>query len=228
MLTPEGAAACVAFRKNTLLPLDDCLYALQATIPHLTRSRLHLLYQRHDISRLPEVEGEKPKTRFKAYPIGYFHIDIAQVRTEGRKLYIFVAIERTSKFAFVELHEKATRCTAGGFLRRLPEAVPYTIHTVLTDKGTHFTDPQGGGWTVAEIKDMRPRIAGRQAPARSPAVKMPVDAFGERGVDALHLGNVGEFRARHAARRAEPVQERLLAGRPDAVNLIERTLADIG
>ena len=28
----------VAFRRHTLLPLDDCLYALQATIPHLTRS----------------------------------------------------------------------------------------------------------------------------------------------------------------------------------------------
>lgn len=34
VLTPEEEAACVAFRKHTLLPLDDCLYALQATIPH--------------------------------------------------------------------------------------------------------------------------------------------------------------------------------------------------
>ena len=157
VLTPEEEAACVAFRKHTLLPLDDCLYALQATIPHLTRSSLHRLYQRHDISRLPEVEGEKPKTRFKAYPIGYFHIDIAEVRTEEGKLYMFVAIDRTSKFAFVELHEKATRRVAGDFLRRLAEAVPYTIHTVLTDNGTHFTDPQGGGWAVAEIKEMLAR-----------------------------------------------------------------------
>ena len=50
----------VAFRKHTLLPLDDCLYALQATIPHLTRSSLHRCLQRHGISRLPEVEGNKP------------------------------------------------------------------------------------------------------------------------------------------------------------------------
>ena len=34
----EKEAVCVAFRKHTLLPLDDCLYALQATIPHLSRS----------------------------------------------------------------------------------------------------------------------------------------------------------------------------------------------
>jgi hypothetical protein len=60
------------------LPLDDCLYALQASIPHLTRSSLHRLFQRHDISRLPSAEGEKAKKTFRAYPIGYFHIDIAE------------------------------------------------------------------------------------------------------------------------------------------------------
>ena len=155
VLSVEEEAACVAFRRHTLLALDDCLYALQATIPHLTRSSLHRLYQRHDISRLPAVEGQKPKTRFKSYPIGYFHIDMAEVRTEEGKLYMFVAIDRTSKFAFVELHEKATRRVAGNFLRNLVKAVPYKIHTVLTDNGTHFTDPKGNGWTVCEIQQMR-------------------------------------------------------------------------
>ncbi|GEM17022.1 hypothetical protein NBRC3293_1519 [Gluconobacter oxydans NBRC 3293] len=43
----------VAFRRHTLLPLDDCLYALQTSIPHLTRSALHRCFQRHEISRLP-------------------------------------------------------------------------------------------------------------------------------------------------------------------------------
>ena len=43
--------SAVAVRRHTLLPHDDCLYALQATIPHLTRSSLHRLFQRHDISR---------------------------------------------------------------------------------------------------------------------------------------------------------------------------------
>ena len=82
----------VAFRKHTLLPLDDCLYALQATIPHLTRSSLHRCLQRHGISRLPEIAGDKPaKQPFKGYPIGYFHIDIAEVRTEQGKLHLFVA-----------------------------------------------------------------------------------------------------------------------------------------
>ena len=152
----EEEAVVVAFRRHTLLPLDDCLYALQEQIPHLTRSSLHRCLQRHNISRLPDVEGDKPaKRKFKSYPIGYFHIDIAEVRTEEGKLYLFVAIDRTSKFAFVELHEKATRRVAGDFLRHLAAAVPYKVHTVLTDNGTHFTDPTGDGWTPENIKEMR-------------------------------------------------------------------------
>ncbi len=132
-LTIDEEAVVVAFRRHTLLPLDDCLYALQATIPHLTRSSLHRCLQRHGISRLPEVDGDKPvRAKFKAYPIGYFHVDLAEVRTEQGKLYLLVAIDRTSKFAFVELHEKATRRIAGYFLRHLAAAVPYRIHTVLT------------------------------------------------------------------------------------------------
>jgi hypothetical protein len=72
-----------------LLPLDDCLYALQPTIPHLTRSSLHRCLQRHGISRLAQVEGEaSAKRKFKAYPIGYFHIDIAEVRTKEGKLQV--------------------------------------------------------------------------------------------------------------------------------------------
>ena len=141
VLSVEEEAIVVAFRRHTLLPLDDCLYALQATIPHLTRSSLHRCLQRHGISRLPEVEGDKPDRRkFKAYPIGYFHIDIAEVRTEEGRLYLFVAIDRTSKFAFVELHEKATTRVAADFLAALIKAVPYKIHTVLTDHGLPLHD----------------------------------------------------------------------------------------
>ena len=128
-LTPEQEAVVVAFRRHTLLPLDDCLYALRPTIPALTRSGLHRCFRRHGISRLPGAEGEGAgagagKKRFKAYPIGYFHLDIAEVRTEAGKLYLFVAIDRTSKFAFAQLHERATRRVAADFLHALVEAVP--------------------------------------------------------------------------------------------------------
>jgi len=151
VLSVGDEAIVVAFRRHTLLPLDDCLYALQATIPHLTRSSLHRCLQRHGISRLPEVEDAKARKRkFKAYPIGYFHIDIAEVRTQEGKLHLFVAIDRTSKFAFVQLHGQADRPTAVAFLEALLQTVPYRLHTILTDNGIQFADqPRNrNGWTA--------------------------------------------------------------------------------
>ena len=68
------------------LGVDPCLYALQLSIPHLTRLALQRCLQRHGISRLPDVEGDKPRRqKFKCYPIGLFHIDIAEVQTAERR-----------------------------------------------------------------------------------------------------------------------------------------------
>ena len=98
VLSVEDEAVIIAFRRHTLLPLDDCLYALQPTIPHLTRSSLHRCLQRHGISRLPDTDGNKPpRSRFKRYPIGFFHLDLAEVRTEQGKLHLFVAISRSRR-----------------------------------------------------------------------------------------------------------------------------------
>lgn len=41
VLSEAEEAMIVGFRQHTLLPLDDCLYALQPSIRHLTRSALH-------------------------------------------------------------------------------------------------------------------------------------------------------------------------------------------
>jgi transposase InsO family protein len=92
---------------------------------------------------LPDLEGDKPQEKkSKPYPIGYFHIDIAEVHTEEGRLYLFVAIDRTCKFAYAELQPQAMKTVAAQFLRHLIAAVPYKIHTVLTDNGIQFTNRQ--------------------------------------------------------------------------------------
>jgi transposase InsO family protein len=86
--------------------------------------------------------GDKPARKsFKSYPIGYFHIDVAEVQTAEGKLDLYVAIDRTSKFAFVQIVRKTGGTSASAFLTALIEAVPYKIHTVLTDNGIQFTFP---------------------------------------------------------------------------------------
>jgi hypothetical protein len=154
VLTKEEEAVCIAFRKHTLFPLDDCLYALQESIPHLTRSSLHRLFQRNGISRLPEPdEKKKDKKKFKSYPMGYFHVDIAEVRTEEGKIYLFVAIDRVSKFAYVELVERAGKMQVAQFLRNLIDIIPYKIHTILTDNGVQFTNLQHQKYALPHIFD---------------------------------------------------------------------------
>jgi hypothetical protein len=153
-LTLEQEALMVAFHKHTRLPLDDCLYALRATIPQLTRSALHRCPTRHGINHLPEMTGDTPqKKKFKAYPIGSCQVDIAEVRTEEGKLQLFVAIDWTSKFAYAELHTEANKMIAAQFLRNLIAAVPYKLHTMLTDNGIQITNRKRDQYAFCHIFD---------------------------------------------------------------------------
>ena len=135
----EELAVCL-FRQKTQLPLDDCLDALQETIPALTRSNLHRCLKRHGLNRLPKKETtpEKGKKKFKDYDIGYVHVDITEIRIAKEKFYLFVGIDRISKYAYVELHTRQTVDIACTFIDNLVEACPFKIHTILTDNGSQF------------------------------------------------------------------------------------------
>lgn len=100
---------------------------------------MHRCLERYGISRLPEIDGDKPeKQLFATYAIGYVHIDSAEVSTAEGKLRLLVAIDRTSKFIFLRLVESASKMEAAQFLRDFIESVPYRIHTVLTENGVQL------------------------------------------------------------------------------------------
>ena len=202
VLSPLDEAAVIAFRKQTLLPLDDVLFALQPSIPHLTRSSLHRLFQRHSISRLPKVDDEKaPKRRFKSYPIGYFHLDICEVHCDQGKQFLFVAIDRTSKFAYAELHPEATRMIAAQVLSNLIEAVPYAIHTVLTDNGLQFTHRPGTSTysmhsfdRICAAHDIEHRLTQPNHPWTNGQVERMNRTIKEATVRAFHYASAHELK----------------------------------
>src|SRR5208282_4976945 len=130
----------VAFRQKTLLPLDDVLGCLKDTIPNLSRSALHRCLQRHGISRLPLEETKAQRKRFKTYEIGYVHIDSCELRHADGKLVMFLAIDRVSKFTYVEFHDSAGKMEGSAFLKSVVEVFPYKIYIVLTDNGMAFAD----------------------------------------------------------------------------------------
>ncbi|MCJ2094482.1 IS481 family transposase [Methylobacterium sp. J-072] len=140
VLTPTEEAIVVEFRRRTLLPLDDVLGCLRDTIPNLSRSALHRCLQRHGISRLPAAETTQTRKRFKTYEIGYLHIDSCELRHADGKLVMFLAIDRVSKFTYVEFYDSAGKMEGSAFLRNVVAAFPYKIHTVLTDNGMAFAD----------------------------------------------------------------------------------------
>jgi transposase InsO family protein len=141
VLSKEEELAICIFRKSSNLPLDDCFIALKDSIPKLTRSNLHRCLKRNNLSVLPKLEGKViERKKFKDYQIGYFHIDITEITLEkNNKFYLFVAIDRISKFAIVRLYKNQTMDNSAKFLKIVIDSCPYKIHTILTDNGAQFT-----------------------------------------------------------------------------------------
>ena len=141
VLSPAEEAVIVEFRRRTLLPLDDVMGCLRESIPKLSRSSLHRCLLRHGISRLPASDIKTTgRGKFAPTEIGYVHIDIAELRLAEGKLNMFLAIDRVSKFTYVEFRDDMGKMNGADFLRGVIKAFPYKIHTVLTDNGMAFAD----------------------------------------------------------------------------------------
>ena len=139
-LTKTEQQVVCEFRRITKLPLDDVYVALKDKIPTLSRSNLHRCLKRNGLNVLPKEEGSlRAKKSFKHYGIGFIHIDITEVRTRAGKCYLFVAIDRASKYVYVELYLKMTQANAVDFLRNLVAHCPFKITKILTDNGAQFT-----------------------------------------------------------------------------------------
>jgi len=79
----------------------------------------------------------------KAYAPGYLHIDfkyLPQMADEARRRYLFVAIDRATRWVFVRIYPAKTAANARPFLRDLDRAAPMKITRVPTDNGKEFTD----------------------------------------------------------------------------------------
>ena len=60
--------------------------------------------------------------------------------SEDRRRYLFVAIDRATRWVFVRIYPAQTAANARKFLRDLERAAPMKITRVLTDNGKAFTD----------------------------------------------------------------------------------------
>ena len=142
----------IYLRSQLHLPLDDLLAVVREFIePAMSRSALDRLLRRRGHSRLPvqpKPEGEhKP---FKAYEPGYVHVDVKylpQMQDEDKRRYVFVAIDRATRWVFIDIKQHKTAASAKAFLAAVRKAAAFKIQTILTDNGKEFTDRLFGSRT---------------------------------------------------------------------------------
>ncbi len=146
-LTPAQEAVAVELRRTLLLPLDDLLMVVREFLnPDVSRSGLDRCLRRHgvsDLNKLKPAPVKAPHKPFKAYEPGYVHVDVKylpQMADESRRRYLFVAIDRATRWVFVAIKPNKTAKAATAFLKALHKACPFKIHRLLTDNGTEFTD----------------------------------------------------------------------------------------
>ena len=200
-LSAAQETVVLALRQSLYLPLDDLLYiARQYINPDVSRSGIARLLKREGMARLedviPKADGEtiSPKKTFKDYEPGFVHIDIKylpQMPDETSRRYLFVAIDRATRWVFMHIYKDMTDKSSVDFLRRLKLASPIKISKILTDNGSQFTDRFA-------TKDKRPSgnhafdvaCAGmaaehRLAPPRHPQTNGMVERFNGRIAELL-------------------------------------------
>jgi transposase InsO family protein len=146
-LTPAQEAVAVSLRKTLLVSLDDLLAVVREFLnPNVSRSGLDRCLRRHGVGNLRDLKGKtaRPKhSGFKAYEPGYIHIDVKylpQMVDETSRRYLFVAIDRATRWVFIRVYNRKTAANARRFLRDFERACPLRIRTILTDNGKEFTD----------------------------------------------------------------------------------------
>ena len=198
-LTPGEEAIAVELRRMLLLPLDDLLAVVREFInPAVSRSGLDRCLSRHGVPNLRELqaqaraeagEAEAPIKTFKDYEPGFLHMDIKylpQMPDESDRRYLFVAIDRATRWVFMHIYADQSDASSVNFLERLHEAAPMKITKLLTDNGSQFTDRftskqrEPSGKHKFDVRCKALNIEHRLCPPRHPQTNGMVERFNGR------------------------------------------------
>jgi len=198
-LTPAQEAVAVALRRTLHVSLDDLLAVVREFLnPDASRSGLDRCLRRHGVGNLRDLKAKEARPKrsgFKAYEPGYIHIDVKylpQMADETSRRYLFVAIDRATRWVFIRVYNSKTAANARRFLRDLERTCPIRIRTILTDNGKEFTDRLFGLRkraatgkhdfdTLCAALDIEHRLT----PPRSPQTNGMVERFNGRIEDVL-------------------------------------------
>jgi transposase InsO family protein len=157
----------------------------------MCRSGIARLLKREGMARLedviPHAEGETitAKKTFKDYEPGFLHVDIKylpQMPDETSRRYLFVAIDRATRWVFLHIYGDMTERSSVDFLRGIKLASPIKISKILTDNGSQFTakDKKPSGNHAFDKVCTGMNIEHRLAPPRHPQTNGMVERFNGR------------------------------------------------
>jgi len=185
-MTAWEEALAVELRRSLGLALDDILEAMRRCAPVLA------------------FETDRPA--------GFIHIDVKYLPPLNRKrAYAYAAIDRATRFVYLEVLPDRRAATAAGFLERFLKSFPLRVHTILTDNGSEFTDrfavdkkakplDRPSGEHAFDLVCRAHRIAHRLTRPFRPQTNGMVERFNRRIGE--HLNRVPQNRAAHHRRFA--------------------------
>ena len=142
----EERAIVGALRRATGFPLDDLTFVVTHFLPHLNRDAVYRILKAAGLNRLPaQSPSRKPDGTFKEYGPGFVHVDVKHLPKlrdkEGvtRKRFLFVAIDRCSRWVHLAVKDDETTASAVAFLKEAAQTFPFRVTHVLTDRGSCFT-----------------------------------------------------------------------------------------
>lgn len=139
-LSPLQQTLIISIRKTTGFSLDEIWDTLLIADETVTRSSVYKCLRRNAINKAPETEKEKLK-KFKEYEPGFLQVDVTYLpKINGKKYYLFVAIDRATRTLFYKMYEDKTAGSAQDFFDRCIKFFPFKITHILTDNGVEITN----------------------------------------------------------------------------------------
>ncbi|GJD65937.1 IS481 family transposase ISBxe4 [Methylobacterium frigidaeris] len=146
MASDEERAIVCALRRSTGFPLDDLTFVVTHFLHHLNRDAVYRILKAEALNRLPTANPScRPHGEFKEYDVGFLHMDVKHLPKlrdkdgSTRKRYLYVAIDRASRFVHLAVKDDETTASAVTFLDEAVASLPFRVTYLLTDRGSCFT-----------------------------------------------------------------------------------------